>query len=100
MIVAISHLNGKAIVKLNHRHPLWRDVFDPIKEAAEKGADGSNEQELLDLIRKASAAIDVLILAYAKAENLHINPDEQFEQLRNCWGTFTKAYLGELIRKD
>ena len=96
----ISHLNGKAIVKLNHRHPLWRDVFDPIKEVAEKGADGSNEQELLELIRKASAAVDVLILAYAKAENLHTNPDEQFEQLRHYWGTFTKAYLGELIKKD
>lgn len=96
----ISHLNGKAIVKLNHRHPLWRDVFDPIKEVAEKGADGANEQELVDLIRKASAAVDVLILAYAKAENLHVSPDEQFEQLRNYWGTFTKAYLGELIKKD
>lgn len=96
----ISHLNGKAIVKLNHRHPLWRDVFDPIKEVAEKGAEGANEQDLLDLIRKASAAIDVLFLAYAKAENLHTNPDEEFSQLRNYWGTFTKAYLGELIKRD
>jgi len=96
----ISHLNGKAIVKLNHRHPLWRDVFDPIKEVAEKGAEGANEQDLLDLIRKASAAIDVLFLAYAKAENLHTNPDEEFAQLRGYWGTFTKAYLGELIKRD
>jgi len=96
----ISHLNGKAIVRINHRHPLWRDVFDPIKNVATNGSGGSSEQDLVDLIRKASAAIEVLILAYAKSENLHGNPDEEFEQLRGYWGTFTKAYLGEVIKED
>jgi len=96
----ISHLNGKAVVKINHRHPLWRDVFDPIKKVADDGGVGTTEQELVALIRKASIAIEVLVLAYAKAENLHNNPDEQFEQLRTYWGTFAKAYLGEVIPKD
>lgn len=96
----ISHLNGRAVVKINHRHPLWRDVFDPIKKVADDGGAGTTEQELVSLIRKASVAIEVLVLAYAKAENLHNNPDDEFEQLRTYWGTFTKAYLGEVIKKD
>ncbi|WP_081290251.1 ATP-binding protein [Mycobacterium asiaticum] len=96
----IRHLNGRAIVEINHRHPVWRDVFDPLKKVADDGGAGSTEQELVALIRKASAAIEVLVLAYAKAENLHVDPDTQFEQLRTYWGTFAKAYLGEVIKKD
>lgn len=96
----IRHLNGRAIVEINHRHPLWRDVFDPLKKAADDGGAGATEQELVALIRKASVAVEVLVLAYAKAENLHLNPDDEFEQLRTYWGTFAKAYLGEVIKKD
>jgi len=96
----IRHLNGRAIVEINHRHPVWRDVFDPLKKVADDGGAGATEQELVALIRKASVAVEVLVLAYAKAENLHLNPDEEFEQLRTYWGTFTKAYLGEVIKED
>ncbi|SIJ89723.1 Uncharacterised protein [Mycobacteroides abscessus subsp. bolletii] len=96
----IRHLNGRAIVEINHRHPLWRDVFDPLKKAADDGGAGATEQELVALIRKASVTVEVLVLAYAKAENLHLNPDDEFEQLRTYWGTFAKAYLGEVIKKD
>lgn len=96
----IRHLNGRAIVEINHRHPVWRDAFDPLKKAADDGGAGATEQELVALIRQASVAIEVLVLAYAKAENLHLDPDKQFEQLRTYWGTFTKAYMGEVIKKD
>lgn len=99
-MLSINHLNGRAVVKINHRHPLWRDVFDPLKKAADNGGAGASEQELVALIRNASVAIEVLVLAYAKAENLHPNPEEEYEQLRTNWGTFTKAYLGEVITKE
>lgn len=30
----ITHFNGKAVVKLNHRHPFIKQIYNPIKEAA------------------------------------------------------------------
>lgn len=95
----INHLNGKAIVKINHRHPFWRDVYDPIKDVVRSGGNAAGEEELIVLLRKADAAIDALVLAYAKAENMHKDP-EQFDQLRDFWGTFTRAYLNEIIKED
>lgn len=95
----IEHLNGKAIVKINQRHPLWRDVFVPIKKVAQNGTNGVEEDELLELIRKADTAMDLLVLGYAKAENL--NPDPSvFDTLRADWGKFTKAYLNEALKKE
>lgn len=91
----IVHLNGKAIVKINHRHPFWRDVYGPIKAVADNGNGNLSEDELVSLLRKAEGGIDALVLAYAKAENLHKDPTI-FNQLRTYWGTFTASYLAEI----
>ncbi len=96
----ISHLNGKAILKLNHRHPFVRDVYDPLKKVAKDGIDGLDNEDLVELTRKAEVAIDVLFLAYAKAENMHRHPDEQYDELRTYWGQFTHAYLREALKRD
>lgn len=96
----ISHLNGKAILKLNHRHPFLSQVYDPLKEIAKNGLDGRDENDILELARKAELAIDVLFLAYAKAENMHRHPDEQYDNLRSFWGQFTHAYLREALKSE
>jgi hypothetical protein len=96
----ISHLNGKAIFKINHRHPFVREVYDPLKKVAKDGADGLDNDDLVELARKAEVAIDVLFLAYAKAENMHRYPDEQYDELRSYWGQFTHAYLREALKGD
>ncbi|WP_280181756.1 ATP-binding protein [Nocardia farcinica] len=98
-IFEITHLNGKAIVRLNHRHPFIRDIYDPLKAVADEGASGLDREELVALARKAEKGLDVLFLAYAKAENLHTDP-EQFDDLRSYWGQFTRSYLNELVKKE
>jgi hypothetical protein len=96
----IVHLNGKAIVKVNHRHPFIRDVYDPLKKVATDGVDQIEPEELIDLARKVELAIDVLFLAYAKAENMHPNPDTQYDSLRSYWGQFTHSYLREALKGE
>lgn len=91
----IDHLNGKAIVRLNHRHPFIRDVYDRLKAVADGGANGTDAEDMIKLIRKTETALDVLILAYARAENMHVNPD-QFDDLRSYWGQYTQAFMREL----
>jgi hypothetical protein len=92
-IFEITHLNGKAIVRLNHRHPFIRDVYDPLK-AVGNGGELSSE-DLVELVRKSKRGLDVLFLAYAKGENMHRKP-EIFDDLRSYWGQFTQSYLREL----
>jgi hypothetical protein len=94
-IFEITHLNGKAIVRLNHRHPFIHDIYDALKAAGNgEGADMSAE-DLIELVRKTKRGLDVLFLAYAKGENMHADPT-QFDDLRSYWGQFTQSYLREL----
>ncbi|MGC0423328.1 hypothetical protein [Embleya sp. AB8] len=94
-IFEIDHLNEKAIVRLNHRHIFVRDVYDPLKSVAKAGANGTEVDALVALIRRTLTALDLLFLAHAKAENLHRDP-AIFENLRCYWGQSTHSFMREL----
>jgi hypothetical protein len=98
-LMEIDHLNNKAVVRLNHRHPFIRDIYDRLRDAAGKLPDEQDAGELFDLIRQTSNALDVLFLAYAKAENLHRDPSI-FDDLRSYWGQHTQAYMKELAKEQ
>lgn len=98
-LLEITHLNGKAVVRLNHRHPFIRDIYDPLRQTAGKLPGDQDGGEMFDLIRKVSKAMDVLFLAYAKAENLHHDPSI-FDDLRSYWGQHTQAYMKELAKDE
>ncbi|MGY0486707.1 ATP-binding protein [Streptomyces sp. WG-D5] len=96
----VHHLNGKSVVKFNHRHSFFRDVYGPLKKIADDGAEGMTPEDILDLARRAEAAIDLLFMGYARAEAMHENPDEQFSQLRTYWGLFTGVMLKEELKDE
>ena len=95
----ITHLNGKAIVRLNHRHPFIRDIYDALKTAGNGDGSDMSSDELVDLVRKTKRGLDVLLLAYANGENMHADPT-RFDDLRSYWGQFTQAYLRELPAEE
>lgn len=97
-LLDITHFNGKAVVKLNHRHPFIKQIYNPIKEAANQDPSTINPDEMIELARKVEAAIDVLFMAYAKAENMHANPDDVYSDLRTQWGFFSGAYVRQLLK--
>ena len=97
----ITHFNGRAEIVLNHRHPFVAEIYGRVR-----GLAGVAEGEDLDLgtvvdtARAIEAGLDVLFMAYAKAENMHRNPDEAYDELRTYWGlnakTYTQRVLSEL----
>ncbi|PFD44781.1 ATP-binding protein [Bacillus cereus] len=97
-LLDITHFNGKAIIKINHRHPFIKEIYDPIKEVAKQDPSNINADELVVLARKVESAIDVLFMAYAKAENMHAYPDDVYSDLRTQWGFFAGAYVRELLK--
>lgn len=93
----VRHLSGKAIVQLNHRHPFVSDVYDVIKDAAARDADELTGDEVKDLLARTQVALDVMFMAYGKAENMHDDPDEAYGGLRTQWGLYAASYVREAI---
>ncbi|MFB4293446.1 ATP-binding protein [Nonomuraea sp. ATR24] len=98
-LMAIDHLNGKATLRLNHRHPFIRNIYDALKDSANRQFDEQEPADMHDLIRRTWMSLDMLFLAYAKAENLHRDPDI-FDNLRSYWGQHTQAYMKELAKEE
>ncbi|MBC6475337.1 MAG: ATP-binding protein [Hormoscilla sp. GM102CHS1] len=94
----ITHLNGKAILKLNHRHPFMHEIYDPLKELAGRDAEKINPEEAIALAMKAADGLDVLFMAYAKAENLHSDPEKAYGDIRTYWGQNAYAFTREVLR--
>lgn len=97
-LLDITHLSGKAIVKVNNRHPFISEMVTPVKKMAALDPDDLNPQEVSELLGKLDAGFDLLFMAYAKAENMNNDPDEAYGDLRSHWGIFAyglvRDYLG------
>lgn len=98
-LMEIDHFNGKAVVRINHRHPFIRDIYDALRDVAQKLPEEQATDDMHELIRRTWTALDLLFLAYAKAENLHRDP-EIFDDLRSYWGQHTQAYMKELAKSE
>lgn len=94
---SIDHLSGKFVLKINHRHPFIRDVYDVVKVEAAKDAAELTGDDVKRLLMKVDVAFDVLLTAYAKAENMHRDPDTAYGPLRSYWGVIAAALINEGI---
>jgi hypothetical protein len=97
-LIDITHLNGKAVVKINRRHPFIREIYTPLKELAAKDPNQVVATDIVEFLRKVEVAFDVLFMAYAKAENMDAEADIKYADLRSYWGQFAAAYIGEALR--
>jgi len=99
-LLTIDHLNAKAVVRLNHRHPFIRDIYAALRDSASRPFDDQEPSDMHELIRQTWMSLDMLFQGYAKAENLHHEPDEMFGNLRTYWGQHTQSYMRELARTE
>lgn len=94
----ITHLNGRAVVKINQRHPFISEIYNPIKEISKGNNTDLDSTEIQELAVKVEGAIDILFMAYAKAENMHMHPDDVYSDLRSYWSQFSSSYVREMLR--
>lgn len=92
----IDHLKGHPIVKLNGRHPFFRDIYRKLKMIAGEEEVKWREQDFIKLASDAKVALELLFMAYAKAESLNPQADEAYSALRSYWGIFTDEYMNGL----
>ncbi len=95
--IHIEHLGSNIIVKLNNKHPFFTKIYSPVLKAAGlmapqteegKAAPQLTEEELQSTARLLHVGLDLLIMAYAKAESMDQDPDETYGNLRTQWGMF------------
>ena len=93
----ITHLNGKAIIRINHRHPFIQQVYDPLDELSKRDSSTVTTEEAISIAKKAQIGLDILFMAYAKAENMAQDPNEKYGDLRSYWGQHAQAYTREAL---
>ena len=99
-LVEITHLHGKAIVKFNTRHPFLSEILVQMKAMSAVEPDDLDVGDVSAMLKKASAAVELLLLAYAKAENMHSDPEDAYGDLRSHWGVFSHGLIRELLRNS
>lgn len=87
----ITHLNAAATVLLNLRHEFMSEIYVKVGEVA-SGKVSLTTDDARRLASQVETALDLLFLAYAKAENMHPNPDD-FSSLRTYWGSNIQDYM-------
>lgn len=95
----IRHLAGKAVITVNRRHPFFKDLVEPLRALATGEPDDLDPAETIALLKKLDTGIDLLMIAYARAENMHADPDRAYGDLRNHWGTFAAGLVIEQSRR-
>jgi hypothetical protein len=98
-LLEITHLNGKAVIRLNSQHPFVGGVYTDLGVLADRDATEVDGSEAIDLARRTKLAIDVLLMGYAKAENMSPHPEDAYGDLRSDWGRFTWTYLREALKE-
>jgi hypothetical protein len=91
----VEHLGSTALVKLNMRHPFYREVYAKLlAEIAQAQAEGSAEGNG-GIARLAQVGLDLLILAYARAEGMRTDATDYYSDLRAYWSVHLKNMVQE-----
>lgn len=92
-LLVIEHLTDTVVVRINRRHPFVKQIYKPLRDVLAPEAEEMDKHQVMTLVQTAADGIDLLLFAYAMAENQSRNADEKYEALREDWGKFTKIYV-------
>jgi hypothetical protein len=95
----ITHLNGKAIIRLNHSHPYVREMYGRMRTLMTSPGDELSTTDLAQVVAGLKVGFDLLFVAYAKAENMHRDPDAAYADLRMFWGQAAASYVREAFAR-
>ncbi|QQE89595.1 ATP-binding protein [Azotobacter chroococcum] len=90
-----QHVGGQVIIRLNKRHPFYRDMWTPIRELAEREPGAVSGEEATRAARRALEALQLLVIAYGKAESMDLNPS-RYDDLTMYWGQFLATLMNKV----
>jgi len=93
--------NGDNVLTINNKHPFFKELYERTNSL--KNVTIYEFQDITYVIKtfkEIQCLIDVLFMAYAKAENMFENPDELFLNLKESWGINVDNYMKHLIKTN
>lgn len=91
----IDHLGTTALVKLNMRHPFYREVYGKLLSELEKSSETQPAGNDRSLARLVQVGLDLLIISYARAEGMRTDATQHYSDLRTYWSVHLKNLLQE-----
>lgn len=96
MFVNVQHLGKQTIIRINTRHPFYRDMWEPIKSMSERDVGTVSGVEAVKTARRTIEALTLLLIAYGKAESMDSNPGERYADLTLYWGQFLSTLMNKV----
>ncbi|MEX5268883.1 ATP-binding protein [Kocuria sabuli] len=96
LFIDIQHVEGSVVIRINTRHPFYREVWEPLKAISESEIGLPHSKESIDTARRTIEAMSLMLIAYGKAESMHENPERQYGELRDHWGMFLSTMMGKV----
>ena len=90
--IDIQHLSHQIVIRLNVRHPFYQELWQPIRAIAVAPAGSVSGDEATSAARRTIEALTLLVIAYAKAESMDVDP-ARFTELRDDWGKFLRSLM-------
>ena len=93
--IDIQHLSHQIIIRLNIRHSFYQELWKPISDIAGAPAGSVSGDEATRTARRTKEALTLLVIAYAKAESMDVDP-AKFMELRDDWGKYLRSLMGKI----
>lgn len=96
MFIDVIHLSGKVIIRINTRHRFYRELWEPLRDVAEKDPGVLSGAEATKAARRAVEALTLLLIAYGKAESMDSDPRNRYSELVMYWGQFLDGLMSKV----
>lgn len=93
----VEHLGTTALVRLNMRHPFYKEVYSKLLAEVERSR-AEDPESTGSCARIAQTGFDLLLLAYAQAEGMRADATDYYSDLRSYWSLHLKNMVQELAR--
>ncbi len=93
MFIDVKHISNKVIIRLNTRHRFYREMWEPLREIAQRDAGSVSGDDAVKAARRTIEALTLLLIAYGKAESMDSDPVERYSDLTSYWGQFLDTMM-------
>lgn len=103
--IDIHPAGGQTVIEYNRAHDIFILIYDAIKALTEC-TPGSDSDAVINKAKILKAAIDLLLMAYAQAENLFGDHEQEqqigdtLEFLRGNWGQVLRKYVQSYVKEN
>src|ERR687897_200319 len=95
MFIDIVHLNNQVIIRINTRHRFYRELWEPLREIAEKDPGTVSGENAVKAARRAVEGLSLMVVAYGKAQSMSDEP-EAYKELTADWGKFIDTLMSRV----